>query len=281
MMNDQATNQEFDETPDNPYESPSSKSHMPENGDNESLRSNATLAFVLPLVASLLITNFYPKFAASYEGDGWGTETAESAVSVTSETWLYLGMVTVQVVLIFGLIGYFWRVYLRHFPFKVSWLSVVVGVIGVVLWILLTGVGIEDQLLDSLGFDMSRASFNPFVIKNSAALVGFFAVRFTLLTLANPIAEELFIRGWLVRWVHNPQFENVTFKELSILALFAASIYGVMTHPTEAIAAFVWFGLVTLLMRYTGSIWDCIVAHAVTNFLLGVYVVYYQEWHLW
>lgn len=245
---------------------------------SERLRSNFALAFVLPLVVTLLITSFYPDFASSYEGDGFGNRPD---IPVTSQTWTYLFMVTLQVILIVAAVIFFLPVYLKQFPFRISWLAVPVGILGVVLWIFLTGLGIERQLLDLVGFDSSRPSFNPYVIQNTGVFVGFLVVRFTLLTFANPIAEELFVRGWLVRWVDEPQFEKISLKSLSMTALFAASIYGVLSHPSEAIAAFVWFGLVTLLARYTGSLWDCIVAHAVTNFLLGVYVVNYQQWHLW
>jgi hypothetical protein len=33
-------------------------------------------------------------------------------------------------------------------------------------------------------------------------------------------------------------------------------------------------------MVKTRNIWDCVVAHAVTNLLLGVYVVHWGRWHL-
>jgi hypothetical protein len=46
------------------------------------------------------------------------------------------------------------------------------------------------------------------------------------------------------------------------------------------LAALVWFSLVTLLMVRTRSMWDCVVAHAVTNLLLGIYVVYSGSWAL-
>ena len=42
-----------------------------------------------------------------------------------------------------------------------------------------------------------------------------------------------------------------------------------------------WFGLVSWLMNKTGSLWDCVVAHAVTNLLLGIYVLIFAQWHLW
>jgi hypothetical protein len=54
-----------------------------------------------------------------------------------------------------------------------------------------------------------------------------------------------------------------------------------LMHPGELLAAGVWFSLVTLLMVRTKNIWDCVAAHAVTNLLLGIYVVTYGQWQLW
>jgi CAAX protease family protein len=54
-----------------------------------------------------------------------------------------------------------------------------------------------------------------------------------------------------------------------------------LMHPGELLAAFVWFSLVTWLMTRTRNIWDCVAAHAVTNLLLGIYVVTQHQWQLW
>ena len=51
--------------------------------------------------------------------------------------------------------------------------------------------------------------------------------------------------------------------------------------PAELFAALAWFTLMMVLMLGTRSIWDCIVAHMVTNFLLGVYVLVWRDWWLW
>jgi hypothetical protein len=50
-------------------------------------------------------------------------------------------------------------------------------------------------------------------------------------------------------------------------------------HPGEFIAALVWFTLVTWLMVRTRNIWDCVVAHALTNLLLGCYVLATGKWY--
>jgi uncharacterized protein len=53
----------------------------------------------------------------------------------------------------------------------------------------------------------------------------------------------------------------------------------VLMHPAEMLAAAVWFTLVTWLMFKTKNIWDCVVAHGVTNLLLGIWVVASGDWY--
>ena len=165
-----------------------------------------------------------------------------------------------------------------------------VGAVGVVLWVVLADLGYERSIASWLGLadNVARPGFNPGTINDSFARGLFLITRFTVLVGVVPVVEELFLRGWVVKWIEEPNFgmskepmAPVSLKTLGLSALLSASIYGVLTHPLEAIAAFVWFGMVTLLARRTGSVWDCIVAHAVTNGLLGVYVLWWKQWHLW
>jgi len=65
-----------------------------------------------------------------------------------------------------------------------------------------------------------------------------------------------------------------------------ATAVAVSLHPAELLAELCWFSLVTWLMVRTRNIWDCVVAHGVTNLLLGLYVVgcdlagFANQWHL-
>ena len=237
-------------------------------------RSDNPLPFILPLIAFMIIAQFHPDFAESLTVE-------EGEVPDMTKTWWYLGMIGFEIVLSIGLLVWFRKVYLEHFPLKFSPLAIVAGVVGIVLWIVLCGLGLEPPLLKAIGMDMSRPSFNPFTIGDDTVRLTFIVLRFTMLAAMIPIIEELFIRGWLVRWIENPSWENIRLDALGPKALVAASIYGVATHPSEALAAIVWFGLVTILVYRTGNLWDAVVAHAVTNFLLGVYVMWFAQWHLW
>ncbi len=246
----------------------------------------AATAFILPFIAFMVIARFFPNFS-EWNDSADSTDSGAFAASATQQaiTFRYTMLVAVQVLVAVGLLTYFRKIYIQHFPLKLSLLSVPVGVIGVVLWIALCELHLEKSFYALVGLNSLasvRPAFNPFEsIADESSRTLFLVLRFSLLALLVPIVEELFVRGWLVRWVHDVNWESVNLRGLSWGALLAPSIYGVVTHPTEAIAAILWFGLVTWLMHRTGNLWDCVMAHAVTNLLLGVYVVRYSAWHLW
>jgi membrane protease YdiL (CAAX protease family) len=54
-----------------------------------------------------------------------------------------------------------------------------------------------------------------------------------------------------------------------------------LAHPGEVFASLAWFGMVTWLLIRTKNIWDCVAAHAITNLLLGIYVLTFDQWQLW
>jgi CAAX prenyl protease-like protein len=95
-----------------------------------------------------------------------------------------------------------------------------------------------------------------------------------------PIIEEFFLRGFLMRFVVTHDWWNVSFGRITPLAVLVGTLFPVLTHP-EKLAALVWFSLITVLMVRTRNIWDCVAAHAITNLLLGLYVVGFGRWHLW
>ncbi len=96
-----------------------------------------------------------------------------------------------------------------------------------------------------------------------------------------PIIEEFFLRGFLMRLVMDADWWKVPFGRVNTAAVIACIVYAVLTHPSELVAAAAWFGMVTWLMVRARNPWDCVAAHAVTNLLLGIYVVVWHDWPLW
>ncbi len=96
-----------------------------------------------------------------------------------------------------------------------------------------------------------------------------------------PIVEELFWRGWLMRWLINPDFEKVQLGAYTPLAFWATAVLFASEHGPFwevgliAGAAYNWW------MMRTRSLGDCIVAHALTNGLLCAYVVATGKWEYW
>jgi hypothetical protein len=73
---------------------------------------------------------------------------------------------------------------------------------------------------------------------------------------------------------------KVPFGTVTTTAVIVGTVAPMLMHPGELVAAALWFSMVTWLMMRTRSIWDCVAAHAVTNLLLGVYVVLSDDWQL-
>jgi CAAX prenyl protease-like protein len=187
-------------------------------------------------------------------------------------------------------VAFVWPGY-REFPFRIGWLGVVIGIIGGPLWIGICHLDLEHRFLqpalDSLGAGNligagDRASFNPFeqLADQPAAAWTFLVVRFFGLVLVVPLIEEFFLRGFVMRFFMDRNWWNLPFGEPDRLALVLGTAVPMLMHPGELIAAFVWFSMVTWLMVRTRNIWDCVVAHALTNLILGIYVVTTGTWRL-
>ncbi|QDT70661.1 CAAX amino terminal protease self- immunity [Planctomycetes bacterium MalM25] len=176
----------------------------------------------------------------------------------------------------------------------ISPLAIVVGVVGLFLWIGCSSLNLEGKLIELVGGPDSpamgvlgligfgeRSSFNPLKqITEPANRYAFIFVRMLGLTLFVPLFEELMLRGWLMRTVISPNLWRVPFGRVTTTAILVGTAFPMLTHP-EKFAAMIWFSLVTWLMVRTKNFWDCVTAHAITNFLLGVYVLWFGAWHLW
>jgi len=107
------------------------------------------------------------------------------------------------------------------------------------------------------------------------------AMRIAGTALVVPVVEELFWRGWLMRWAMARDWQKVplgTYREGAfwIVALMFASEHGPYWDVGLAAGA-IYNGW---LVR-TKSLGDCVLAHAVTNLALGIYVVAAGQWQYW
>jgi CAAX prenyl protease-like protein len=178
----------------------------------------------------------------------------------------------------------------RQVPWKATgawWL--VAGLVGGLLWIGLCQLALEDRVLQAIGLGAwsgsgGRAAYNPLeaLSQTPLAMAAFLAVRFLGLVVLVPLLEEFFARGFLMRFAEKADWWTVPWGEFTWKGAILVTAYGVLAHPQgEMLAAAVWFTLITLLYARTRSLWDCILAHAVTNAMLGIYVMASGQWSLW
>jgi CAAX prenyl protease-like protein len=168
-------------------------------------------------------------------------------------------------------------------PLRSNWLGVGVGVVGIFVWI---GLWYLDKNLIGLGAWLApnaRAAFNPFeeLRDYPSWMYQFLAIRFVGLVLLVPLVEEFFLRGFLMRYIDDIDWDEIPLGVATWKAVIGVLVYAALSHTGEPLAAIAWFGLVTWLYLRTGSIWDCVVAHSVTNLLLGLFVLATGTWELW
>jgi len=265
-------------------------------------RRSPWLVFVVPFVVYLSLTQLEPApperpndtpAAASDSADPVvpeaATKQSADASAASAPGWLgleyrhYPLVYTIKIAVTFGLILLAWPGF-REVPFRVTLLAPLVGVIGAPIWIGLCRL--ETSLLPALGLDWlgdtsARTGFNPLaeLRDNPAWAYGFLAIRFFGLVVVVAIIEEFFLRGFLIRFLTRGDWWNVPLGTATAFPLVAMTVAAALSHPpAEYLAAVVWFSLVSWLMLRTKSLWDCVVAHGVTNLLLGLYVLATGHW---
>jgi CAAX prenyl protease-like protein len=109
----------------------------------------------------------------------------------------------------------------------------------------------------------------------------FIAIRWGCASLVVPVMEELFWRDFLWRTIAAPaDFKLAQVGERDTKAFWLVALAFSTVH-IQWITAIIWGLLIGWLLIRTRSLGACIVAHGVTNFLLGIYVLYTKDWYYW
>ncbi|HQT72189.1 MAG TPA: CAAX prenyl protease-related protein, partial [Thiobacillus sp.] len=106
------------------------------------------------------------------------------------------------------------------------------------------------------------------------------AFRIAGAALVVPVMEELFWRSFLQRWVQQPDFMTLNPAQIGLKALFIASALFAVEHLQWLAGLVAGLAYGWLYIR-TRNLWAPIIAHAVTNGMLGAYVVATGRWSFW
>lgn len=149
-------------------------------------------------------------------------------------------------------------------------LSILVGFLVFVLWIKL------DWPWMTLG---KGTTYTP-TLENGDLNWMMIATRWAGAALVVSLMEELFWRSFLMRWIDQQDFLAVSPALVSVRALVISSVVFASEHTF-------WFaGLIAGLVygwlyMKTSKLWAPVLAHGVTNGVLGIWVVYTRQWNFW
>ena len=185
----------------------------------------------------------------------------------------------IKIALVTALLVFFRKSYPEARPGGGGWAAATaLGVILCLMWVTVTPH--TPSFPAFLGG--KRIGFNPgAAFATSAGLIAFLAVRFFGLVVIVPLMEELFYRSFLLRFATDPDdFQKVPFGKFSAAALLITVGMSALSHPEWLAGAI--FGLAMAgLLWWTKNVFACILSHAVTNLLLGVYILHTGQWQYW
>ena len=186
--------------------------------------------------------------------------------------WIY----GLTVLLVAGVMAWYWREYgelnRQNLPsLREVALAVAVGVAVFVAWINL------DMKPFRIG--EATATFVPLDAQGQLQWP-LLIVRWIGAALLVPVMEELFWRSFLMRWIDRPQFETVVPHQVTVKAIVLSTFVFTLAHTLWLAAIIAGLAYAWLFVR-TGKLWVPIIAHAVTNGVLGIWVVKTGNWSFW
>ncbi|MEO6969621.1 MAG: CAAX prenyl protease-related protein [Chthoniobacterales bacterium] len=185
------------------------------------------------------------------------------------EFWIY----PLQTLLCAGLLVYFRREY-EFQPLRRPVFTIGVALLVFVLWI-------APQ--EFLHFPARLTGFNPDTFAGTTAQYWTtLALRFLRLVLVVPLVEELFWRGFLLRFLIAERFQSVPFGSFSWLSFTLVMLAFGFSHAiADWPAAFITGALYNVVAYRTKSLTSCVLAHSLTNLVLGLWIMSTKQWGFW
>lgn len=184
--------------------------------------------------------------------------------------WLFSGLASV------------WIFSRRILTLKASrpWLSSVLGAVVFAIWIAPDTLWpgwrnhwlFANPLLGEAGVRMARSA-----LEDPLSL----AMRTARAVVMVPIVEELFWRGWLMRWIENPDFERVPPGSWHARAFWITAALFALEHGSFWEVGLLAGILYNAWMIRTKNLGDVILAHAVTNGCLCAWILATGRFEFW
>jgi hypothetical protein len=225
------------------------------------LREKADRARIAPFVVWVILTSFQGMF-----GDA-------------SYFWMY----AVKTVIGAWMVWAVWPV-IREMRWSISLEAVAVGILVFGLWVGLEGL--YPPLDKIFSWDTSgekTSNWNAFAFFGEGSFWAWFfiVVRFVGSVIVVPPLEEVLYRSFLYRWLIRERFEDVPVGEWNRRSFIITGLIFGLVHGAWWLPGILCGFLYQWLVIRRKSLGDAMTAHAITNFLLGIYVVTRDQWIFW
>jgi len=219
---------------------------------------------VAPFVIFLLLTAAQGKFGAA------------------SAYWFYLAKTLAGIWLLLEM-----RPFVSEMRWAFSWEAVVVGVAVFAVWVGINGEWTTQNFL-WMKLGISHPPAKPLAMWNpneqfgsGSALAWLFVVtRILGSTFVVPPLEEVFYRSFLHRYIASQDFLSVPLNKFLPLPFFATAFVFGFSHNEWLAGIFCGAAYQWLVLR-KNRLGDAMTAHAITNFLLGIWIVWRGAWNFW
>jgi len=208
-------------------------------------------------------------FVALLGLDGLFKRVGDSFWLSSPEYWIY----PLQTLICAGVLLYFWRDYPLNRPRGLA-LGVGIAIVVFVIWI-------SPQTF--LKRPPRFTGFNPDLFASQPALYWVtVALRFLRLVVVVPLVEEIFWRGFLLRYLIAEEFERIPLGTFSWLSFWIVALAFGFSHSSEDWPSAILTGILYNGVAYwTKNLSTCVITHATTNALLGIWIMQTKQWGFW
>lgn len=221
----------------------------------QKLRTSPAYARVAPFIIFLVLT------------------TLQDMLGGDMRYWLYFAKTVVGAWLIWEL----WSIVTEmRWAFSVEAVAVGIGVF--VIW-----VGLDPYVpKNHFFFNPGGDPWNPHLRygEGSAMAWFFIVVRIAGSTIVVPPLEEMFYRSFLYRYFVRTDFQNLPLSHRHPLSWVVTSLLFGLVHY-EWLAGILCGLAYQWLVISKNRLGDAMTAHAITNFILGIYIVWRGAWGFW
>lgn len=179
-----------------------------------------------------------------------------------------------KILLVGATLLFMWRSYdelgLKGFNISNTVFSFSIGIAVFILWINM------DWPFAIIG---ELKGFDPNSIEGGGRNV-WIAVRMFGAAMIVPVMEEIFWRSFLLRYIIKPDFKAVAIGQYTLSSFVISTVLFGLEH-NMFLAGMMAGAAYNIVLYRTKSVPQCILAHAMTNLLLGIYVIYTNNWQFW